>query len=201
MPRTASWLPMTRLGTGPLAAFAALILVAGCAASSAPATSPSALSQSPAASPSPVASPSPAASPSATVQAAPHETVKVLAREYLAIAVPANRRLDTEEDGFTDDERDDLAAAVADLRAQVRTERRFDQRLLKIPFPPRIDALARALVLVNQGRIAITNQQARSTSLTALRSADPLRQAADASVEAAAKLLRRALGLPPPSDS
>jgi hypothetical protein len=125
----------------------------------------------------------------------------VLARKYLTIAVPANRGLDHEEDGLTDNERDDLAAAVADLRAQARTERWFDQRLLKIPFPPRVDALARALVLANQSRIVLTDRQAQSASLTELRSADAMRRAADASVEAEVKLLRRALGLPPPSDS
>lgn len=193
MTRPDGWLPKAGSGTGLVAACAALILVGGCAASS-----PSAPGSASRTGPAPT---SPAASRPATVQAMPHGTIRALARTYLAIAGPANRKLDTEEDGYTDNERDDLAAAVVDLRAQVRTERWFDQHLLKIPFPQRIDALARALVLANQGRIALTDQQARSASLTALRSADALRRAADASVEAQVKLLRRALDLPPPSAS
>jgi hypothetical protein len=55
-----------------------------------------------------------------------------LAGRYLAIAVPANHRLDSEVDGFTDHERDDLAAAKSDLRAEATTERWFDQRLAEM---------------------------------------------------------------------
>lgn len=52
--------------------------------------------------------------------------VRALARRYLAIAVPANHRLDSEVDGFTSHERNDLAVAERDLRAEAATERWFD---------------------------------------------------------------------------
>ncbi len=66
----------------------------------------------------------------------------LLARRYLAIAVPANHRLDTEVDGYTRDARADLAAAESDLRAEAATERWFDRRLAAIAFPPGIAATA-----------------------------------------------------------
>jgi len=59
-----------------------------------------------------------------------------VADRYLAIAVPANHRLDQEVEGFADHERSDLAAAEADLRAEAATERWFDRRLATIRFRP-----------------------------------------------------------------
>jgi hypothetical protein len=61
---------------------------------------------------------------------------RALAAAYLAIAQPANRRLDAEVNGFTDHQHQDLAAAEAALRAEAATERRFDRLLARIPFPP-----------------------------------------------------------------
>src|SRR5215472_14810496 len=62
-----------------------------------------------------------------------------LAAAYMAIALPANHRLETEVDSYNDHARDDLAVAEADLRQEVATERWFDQRLLKIAFPSAIE--------------------------------------------------------------
>jgi DNA-binding GntR family transcriptional regulator len=60
-----------------------------------------------------------------------------------AIARPANRELDHEFDGFDDHIKDgDLAAARADLRAAVVTERRFDRQLIELSFPPRTEPLS-----------------------------------------------------------
>jgi hypothetical protein len=127
--------------------------------------------------------------------------VRALARRYLAIAVPANDRLDAEVTGFTRHERDDLAAAERDLRAEAATERWFDQRLAQIPFPPGIAVTAGALVRVNESRATLTGQQAQSASVTGLRSFADGHKAADAAVEAEVRVIRQALGLPPPSDS
>jgi hypothetical protein len=144
----------------------------------------------------------PAATPRATPgSATPGSATRALADAYLAIAEPANHRLDTEVDGFTDNERDNLALAEADLRAQAATERRFDRKLLKIAFPAPIAAIARALIDANRSRVRLTERQARSASIAQLRSFDGRHKAADAAVEAQVRIIRRYLGLPPPDTS
>ena len=133
---------------------------------------------------------------------APRDTsTAAVAAEYLAIAGPANRRLDAEVDSYTDHEHDNLAAAGSDLRAEAATERRFDQLLVKIVFPPPIAVTARALARANQARAALTAGQARSSTITALLSFTSRHRAADAAVEAQIRIIRRALGLPPPQTS
>ena len=127
--------------------------------------------------------------------------MRALASAYLATAQPANRRLDAEVDGFTDHEHHDLAAAEAALRAEAATERRFDRLLRAIPFPPRIASTAQALIRVNERRAALTERQARSSSVTRLVSFTGLHRAADAAVEAQVRTIRRALDLPPPESS
>jgi len=114
---------------------------------------------------------------------------------------PASHRLETEVDGFTHHERDNLAAAEADLRAEAATEHRFDLLLSKIPFPPQIAATARALIRANQRRAALAGRQARSSSVTGLLSFASRHRAADAAVEAQVRIIRRALGLPTPQAS
>src|SRR6266568_984297 len=183
---------------------------AGCA--SAQPTTPSSQSPSASAQPSPSASeqPSPAASaqpsPSASEQPSPAASaqpsrsarIRALAARYLAIARPANHRLEIEVDGFRDHRRDDLAKAVADLRAQAATERHFDRRLGRIRFPAAIEAIARRLIRANRSRIALTRREARSASLAELSTFTRRHKAADAAVEVPVKALRKALGLPPP---
>ena len=136
-----------------------------------------------------------------TSSASPSSGKRAGAAAYLAIAVPANHRLETEVDGFIHHERDDLAAAQADLRAQAATERGFDRRLMKIAFPPQIAAVARALVRANQSRIKLTRLQARSASLARMRSYNKRHKVADAAVEIQVRIIRADLGLPPPSTS
>jgi hypothetical protein len=166
-----------------LAALGLMILAAGCA------------SGGPAAGSGRPSSPRPASS--ATSGLGVHE----LAAAYLAIAVPANHRLETEVDGFRKHQRDSLAVAESYLRAQAATERWFDRKLTEIPFPRQIAVAARALVLANQSRVALTELQARSTSIAKLLSFAGRHKAADAAVEVQVKIIRRDLGLPPPSTS
>ena len=173
----------------------AVILITGCASPSA--TSPA--SQSPSAAGSPSAD-----SPSASGPASPtppSASIRRLAADYLAIARPANHRLDVEVDGFKDHSRDDLAEAAANLRAEAATELHFDRQLSRIPFPAAIAAIARALIRANQSRIALTRREARSASLARLRSFASTHKAADAAVEVQARAIRKALSLPPPSTS
>lgn len=126
---------------------------------------------------------------------------KALAAAYMAIAIPANHRLDKEVDAYKDHARDDLAIAEADLREEAATERWFDQRLLKIAFPPAIAATAKALVRVNDQRIALTTRQARAMTISELLAFNARHRAADAVVEAQVRIMRRQLGLPPPENS
>lgn len=127
---------------------------------------------------------------------------RALASRYLAIARPANHRLEHEVDGFAEHRRRrDLTAATADLRAEAATERWFDRRLAAIAFPAAIAVIARALIGANEHRIALTEQEALSATIGSLRSFTAGHRAADAAVEAQVRLIRRALGLPPPSES
>jgi hypothetical protein len=132
---------------------------------------------------------------------APGGEISGLAAHYLAIAVPANRELDQEVDAYDDHAHGSLARAESALRAEAATERRFDQLLLRIDFPEGIDATARALVAVNQRRVALTELQAQSASTAELLSFTSSHKSADAGVEAEVRIIRRQLGLPPPENS
>jgi hypothetical protein len=127
--------------------------------------------------------------------------LRALASRYLVIATPANHRLDVEVDGYLDAEHTSLAMARADLRAEIVTERRFDAQLLRIHFPPWIATTARALVHANSARIALTERQARATSLAAMRAFDRRHDGANAALETQVRLIRQFLGLPPPETS
>jgi hypothetical protein len=138
---------------------------------------------------------------SSAVTTVSRAALRVMAREYLKVARPANRRLDTENDGYEDAEHDNLAQATADLRAETATERHFDRQLLRLKFPSWIAMTARALVRANNRRITLTRRQAGAMSLAALRAFDHRHKAADAAVENQVRLIRQFLGLPPPSGS
>ena len=121
---------------------------------------------------------------------------------YMAIARPANRELDHELDGFDDHIKDgDLAAARADLRAAVVTERRFDRQLTALSFPPRTEPFVRLLYRVNQARATLTSTAAGVTLLRELRGYQRRLDAANEPVEDAVRVIRGQLGLPPPDTS
>jgi len=172
-----------RAGAGVVLGCAAL-LAAGCAGADRPA----------------------AAGPAQATQAAPAAPTlspaerRAAAREYLAIARPANRRLDADFDGLRDD-RGNLAAARADLRDAAATERRFDRRQLALDLPPATDTVARLLVTANEARARLTTAAAASTSLSQLHRYQPRLTAANQPVEEAVHVIRSQLGLPPPETS
>jgi hypothetical protein len=141
----------------------------------------------------------PATAPGPTARSA--TGVRILAAQYLAIAKPANHRLEISVDGYRAAEHHDLAAAEADLRAQAATEQQFDRQLGRFRFPPRIAAIARALIQANQIRIDLTSEQARAASVRRLQSFDRSHRAANAAVEVQVRAIRKALGLPPPKTS
>ena len=129
------------------------------------------------------------------------DRTKALAAAYMAIAEPANHRLDKEVDSYNDHARENLAIAEADLRGEVATERWFDQRLLKIAFPAAIATTAKALVRANDQRIALTIKQARAMTVSELLAFNARHRAADAAVEVQVRIIRKQLGLPPPDNS
>jgi hypothetical protein len=124
---------------------------------------------------------------------------RALAARYLAIAQAGNRRLEADYDPFETRDRNDLVRAKADLRDAAATERLFDRRLRRIPFPPETEQVARELYRVNQARARLTAAAAAATSLPRLHSYQPLLDAANGPVERAVGTIRRELGLPPPS--
>jgi hypothetical protein len=175
--------------TGLAAAGCLAVLGAGCASSgtASPANSVQAGTDTPAA--------------GASVTALSPAVRTALAAKYLAVAQPANRSLDTENDGYQDAEHDNLAAARTDLLDETATEARFDAQLLAIRFPAVVEQQVQALVAANKARIQLTRRQAGATTLAALRAFDRQHQASDAAVEAPVRQIRRLLGLPPPATS
>ena len=171
-----------------------VLLAAGCASSGPPARSP--------ASDSPVSQSTASHSPAARGTAATTAELTAMAARYMAIARPANRELDHEFDGFDNHLKDgDLAAARADLRAAIVTERRFDRQLIALSFPPRTEPFVRLLYRVNQVRAALTSTAAGVTSLRELRGYQRRLDAANEPVEDAVRVIRGQLGLPPPDTS
>ena len=168
-------------GAGVVLSCAAL-LAAGCAGDGRPAATPPA---------------SPAAPAVQTLSPAQR---KAAARSYLAIARPANRRLETDFDGL-DNHRGNLAAAQADLRDAAATERQFDRRLLALNLPAATGTVARVLVTANEARARLTTAAAASTSLSQLHRYEPRLTAANRPVEDAVRVIRSQLGLPPPETS
>jgi hypothetical protein len=170
-----------RAGAGLVLAGAAL-LAAGCAGAGRPASAAPA---------------SPAAPAVQTLSPAQRKTA---AHSYLAIALPANRRLDTDFDGL-DDNHNNLAGAEAALRDAAATERRFDRRLLALNLPAATETVARLLVTANEARARLTTAAAASTSLSQLHRYEPRLTAANRPVEDAVRVIRSQLGLPPPETS
>lgn len=133
--------------------------------------------------------------PSATVPSTP--SIAILAKQYLAIAEPANEVLDKSFDALEDND-DDLGASSALLRTIVATERSFDRDLLTLKLPPAMRQTALELVRVNEARADFTARAATATSVASLRRNEPDLDAMNAPVEKQVGLLRKDLGLPPP---
>jgi hypothetical protein len=127
--------------------------------------------------------------------------LRAAARRYLAIARPANRRLETDFDSLEGRDRDNLAAAQADLRDAAAAERLFDWHLLGVKLPPAAAAVARLMVNANQARAQLTARAAASTSLRQLRRYERRLTAANERVEEPVRVIRSQLGLPPPETS
>jgi hypothetical protein len=124
-------------------------------------------------------------------------TAQMLASRYMAIVTPASQQLDADVAAYTASERHHLAAAEAALTAEVTSENAFDTSLAGIAFPPAIAPIAKALVQADQALATLTAEQARSSSLTQLRSFNHRVQVASAAVQTEMKLILKALDSPP----
>ena len=136
--------------------------------------------------------------PTLTPSMQPCTTQPMLASQYLAVITPATQQLNTDAAAYAASEGDHLAVAEAALKAEVTSERALDASLTAFAFPPAIAPLARALINANQARATLTAEQARSSSLTRLRSFDHQVQAADAAVQTEMKLVLTAVDAPLP---
>jgi hypothetical protein len=165
--------------------------------------------------------------PSLFISGLPCTTEQMMASQYEAIATPATQQLNTEMAAYAVDERRDLAAAEADLSAEVATEQAFGKSLAAatftpqnraaaaaliqnaassgtpVPlaasiFTPQVTAIADALIQANQARAELTAEQARSSSLTQLRSFNQRVQVASVAVQTEMTLIRKALDSPSP---
>jgi hypothetical protein len=165
--------------------------------------------------------------PSLFISGLPCTTEQMVASQYEAIVTPATQQLNTEMAAYAVDERRDLAAAEADLSAEVATEQAFDRSLAAatftpqnratadaliqsatssatpVPlaaaiFTPQVTVIADALIQANQARAELTAEQARSSSLTQLRSFNQRVQVASATVQTEMTLIGKALDSPSP---
>jgi hypothetical protein len=120
-----------------------------------------------------------------------------IASQYTAVAAPASQALTAEADGYTHNQRHDLAAARSDLRREAKTEASFDSQLALITFPGAAGTAADVLIQADKKRIKLIGLQAQSTSLRELRSFGSADQTTTAAVEVQVGHIRQALGLPP----
>jgi hypothetical protein len=126
-------------------------------------------------------------------------TAQMLASQYMAMLNPASQQLSTDAAAYIASEGSNLAAAEAALTAEVTSEHAFDRSLASMTFPPTIAPIAKALVRANQARATLTAEQARSSSLTLMRSFNSRAQVATDAVEAQMNLIHKALDSPPPA--
>ncbi len=147
-------------------------------------------------------------------------------RRYEGIVTPAIQQLATESAAYRANEGRNLAAAETALTAEVAAEQALDNGLTAVmytpqtratsvalitnsisfgnPIPPaavifspQVSAMADALVRDIQALAKLTSEQARSSSLTQLRSFNARIQAATVAVQSEMQLISKAVETPP----
>jgi hypothetical protein len=129
----------------------------------------------------------------------PCTTWQMLTSQYVTIVGPASRQLNTDAAAYTASEGNNLAAAEVALTAEVTTEQALGTTLAGFPFPPAVARMGNALIQANQTRAKLTAEQARSSSLTQMRSFDQRVQVASAAAATDMTLVHKALDSPPPA--
>ena len=125
-------------------------------------------------------------------------TQPMLAAQYAALLAPASQQLTTDAVAYEANERGHLTVAEAALTAEVMAERALGRSLAAFPFPPAIASVAQGLIKANQARETVTAEQARSSSLTRLRSFNHRVQVAEAAVQSEMRLVAAAVDAPLP---
>ena len=115
---------------------------------------------------------------------------------YTNLAVPADRALTADIEGYSLNQHRNLAAAKLYLLKQVQAETSFDNQLGEITFPPGPDPHADLLIAADQKRIKLIRLQMQAKTLRKLRSFNARDLAANAAVEAQVTIIRQDLGLP-----
>jgi hypothetical protein len=153
-------------------------------------------------------------------------TQQMLISQYEATVNPAVKQLTADTAAYRTNEARHLVAAEAALTAEVETEQALDSSLAamaftpqnraravalitnasstgnqtppaaSITFTPRMTVVASALIQANQALAKLTVEQARSTSLTEMRSFNVKAEAAGTAVLTEMKLLRAAVHAP-----
>jgi hypothetical protein len=163
--------------------------------------------------------------PSMSPSGIPCNTQQMVISEYNGIVNPASKLLAADMAAYSVNERHNLAAAEAALTSEVATEQALDKSLAAVAYTsqnyanainlitvafdsgastpgaailltPQATAIANAAVRDNQALATLTAQQARSTSLTQLRSFNTRVAADTAAVQAEMKLIGKTLAAP-----
>jgi hypothetical protein len=124
-------------------------------------------------------------------------TVQMLSARYQRISVPAIQQLNADVAAYGASKWRHLRAARAALRAEVMSERALGQSLARFPFPPVVASSAKTLILADRTLSQLTAEQARSSSLSQLRSFDVRVRIATARVRADVRIVRQALAARP----
>jgi hypothetical protein len=164
--------------------------------------------------------------PSLFISGLPCTTQQMVISQYEAIVPPASKQLNADMAAYDANERHNLAAAEAALTSEVATEQALGNSLAAVTFTaqnratalalitnafssgnpvpaaavlftPQATVIADALIRANQVLAKLTAEQARSSSLTQLRSFNRRVQVASAAVQTDMKLLGKAVAAPP----
>lgn len=123
-------------------------------------------------------------------------TVQMLNSQYKSIATPAIQQMNADVADYTANEAHNLAAAEAALTAMVTAENGFGTSLARFPFPPSVAPAAQTLIRDIQAQAKLTAQQARSSSLSQMRSFNARTGAGGAAVQNQLAVVSKALGAP-----
>ena len=120
----------------------------------------------------------------------------MLNSQYKRIANPVIQQVNADVTDYTASEMRNLTAAEAALRAEVTAENGFDTSLARFPFPPSAAPIAKTLIRDIQAQAKLTAHQARSASLSQMRSSNGRAGVAGAAVRTELGLVSKALQAP-----
>jgi hypothetical protein len=123
-------------------------------------------------------------------------TVQMLDSQYKSIANPVTQQMNADVADYTANETHNLAGAEAALTAIVTVSNGFDTSLARFPFPPSVAPIAKTLIRDIQAQARLTAQQARSSSLSQMRSFNARTGAGGAAVQNQLALVSKALKAP-----